>query len=207
MAVPPERRVRLHASTITVLRLDIPPHDRVTVAGLPTTTRLRTAVDVAHLMPLLAAQQILDRMLVLGVVELAALVDAVAASRRTGSRQARRLMRSAADLAAAESERIARRLFRDAGITGWTPNHAVTVKGRTLKIDLALVSLKIAVELKGWTFHSAPDRATADDARVSDLQLAGWIVLPFGWYELMAHPEAVVATVREAIALRMASAA
>ena len=67
VAVPPQRRVRLHASAITVLRLDVPPDDRVTVAGLPTTTRLRTAVDVAHLMPLLAAQQILDRMLVLGV--------------------------------------------------------------------------------------------------------------------------------------------
>ena len=116
-------------------------------------------------------------------------------------------MRSASDLAAAESERRARRLFRDADITGWSPNHEVTVKGRTLKIDLALVSLKIAVEIKGWTFHSAPDRAAADDARISDLQLAGWIVLPFGWYELMAHPEAVVAKVREAIALRAASAA
>lgn len=206
VAVPRCRRVRLTTSAIEVLRLDVPGDDRVTVAGLPTTTRLRTAVDVAHLMPLLAAQQVLDRMLVLGVVELGALADAVAASRRAGSRQARRLLRSASDLTAAESERLALRLFRDAGITGWTPNHPVTASGRTLKVDLALVRLKIAVEIKGWAFHAAPDRAAADDARISDLQLAGWIVLPFGWHELMASPESVVAAVRAAIRLREASA-
>lgn len=204
VAVPRCRRVRLSTSAIEVLRLDVPSDDRVIVGGLPTTTRLRTAVDVAHLMPLLTAQQVLDRMLVLGVVELGALAEAVAASRRAGSRQARRLLGSASDLAAAESERVALRLFHDAGITGWTPNHPVAVQGRILKVDLALVHLKIAVEIKGWAFHAAPDRAAADDARISDLQLAGWIVLPFGWHELMASPESVVAAVRAAISLRQA---
>jgi hypothetical protein len=42
VAIPPERRVRLPVSAITVLRLDVPPDDRVTVVGLPTTTRLRS---------------------------------------------------------------------------------------------------------------------------------------------------------------------
>ncbi len=178
------------------------------VNGLPTTTRLRTAVDVAHLMPPIQAQPILDRMLVLDAVRLDALTAAVAASRRAGSAQARALMRSAADLAAAESERYARRILREAGITGWTPNHSVTVRGgRTIKIDLALKQLKIAVEVKGWLFHSKTDRARGDDDRITDLQLAGWFVIPIGWLELMSDPEGVVAKVVAAIEARSAHAA
>lgn len=208
VAIPPHRRLCLQTTAIRVLRLHVPKTDRVVADGLPTTTRLRTAVDVAHLMPPIQAQPILDRMLVLDAVRLDALTAAVAASRRAGSAQARALMRSAADLAAAESERYARRLLREAGITGWTSNHSVTVRGgRTIKIDLALKQLKIAVEVKGWLFHSKTDRARGDDDRITDLQLAGWFVIPIGWLELMSDPEGVVAKVVAAIEARSAHAA
>ncbi len=208
VAIPRRQRLRLQTTAIRVLRLDVPKTDRVVVNGLPTTTRLRTAVDVAHLMPLTQAQPILDRMLVLDAVRLDALTAAIEGSRRAGSAQARALMRSAADLAAAESERYARRILREAGITGWTPNHSVTVRGgRTIKIDLALKQLKIAVEVKGWLFHSKTDRARGDDDRITDLQLAGWFVIPIGWLELMSDPEGVVAKVVAAIEARSAHAA
>ncbi len=208
MAIPCRQRLRLRTNNIRVLRLDVPTADRVTVDGLPTTTRLRTAVDVAHLMPITQAQPILDRMLVLGAVQLDELTAAVDVSRRAGSAQARSLMRSAADLAAAESERHARRVLREAGITGWTPNYSVTVRGgHTIKVDLALKKLKIAIEVKGWVFHSKSDRAKGDDDRVTDLQLAGWFVIPVGWLELMSDPEGFVAKVRAAIAARTAQAA
>jgi very-short-patch-repair endonuclease len=193
---------------VRILRLDVPNSERVTVDGLPTTTRLRTAVDVAHLVPLLQAQPILDRMLVLDMVDLADLTSAISSSRRAGSAQARALMRSAADLAAAESERFAGRVLREAGIAGWTPNHSVTVRGgRTIKVDLALKRLKIAIEVKGWVFHSKSDRARGDDARITDLQLAGWLVIPVGWLELMSDTEGFVAKVLAAIEARAAQAA
>lgn len=208
IAVPHHRRFRIRNDAITVLRLAVPEADRVTVDGLPTTNRLRTAIDVAHLMPLVQAQPIIDRMLVLDKVDLGELTAKVDRSRRHGSAQARALMRSAADLAAAESERMARWLFRQAGITGWTPNHAVTVRGgRTIKIDLALKRHKIAVEVKGWLFHSKSDRARGDDDRITDLQLAGWFVIPVGWLELRTDPQGVIAKVRAAIAAREGVAA
>jgi very-short-patch-repair endonuclease len=208
VAIPPQRRTRLDTPQVRVLRLDVPDADRVIVDGLPTTTRLRTAVDLAHLVPLLQAQPILDRMLVLDMVDLADLRSAIGCSRRTGSAQARALMRSAADLAAAESERHARRVLREAGITGWTPNHAVTVRGgRTIKVDLALKRLRIAIEVKGWIFHSESDRAKGDDDRVTDLQLAGWFVIPVGWLELMSDPDGFVAKVLAAVAARTLRAA
>ena len=208
IAIPRHRRLRIRSDAVHVLRLDVPDADRVTVDGLPTTTRLRTAVDVAHLLPPVQAQPIIDRMLVLDIVDLDELTAAIDSSRRRGSAQARALMRSAADLAAAESERIARRLFREAGITGWTANHPVQVRGgRTIKVDLALKRYTIAVEVKGWLFHSKSDRAKADDDRITDLQLAGWFVIPVGWLELMTDPAGVVAKVRAAIAAREANAA
>ncbi len=207
VAIPAQRRCRCRSSNIKVVRLDVTEDECVNVDGLRTTTRLRTAVDVAHLLPIAIAQPVLDRMLVLEHVTLGALTDAITASRRAGSAQARRLAASANDMAAAESERMARRLFREAGLTGWVSNYSVTVAGRELKVDLALRHLLIAVEIKGWTFHSMIDRAMSDDQRVADLGIAGWIVIPVGWLELVTNPDGVVARVRAAIAAREAQAA
>ena len=103
---------------------------------------------------------------------------------------------------------MARRIFREAGITGWTANHPVRVRGgRTIKVDLALKRYKIAVEVKGWLFHSKHDRAKGDDDRITDLQLAGWFVIPVGWLELMTDPAGVIAKVHAAIAARETTAA
>ncbi len=202
VAIPGPRRCRWRSNAVTVQRLDIADDESVAVEGLLTTTRLRTAIDIAHLMPLGRAQPVLDRMLLLDHVDLAALTAAVAASRRAGSAQARRLLSAANDGAAAESERIARRLFAQAGITGWVPNYRVSVGGRWIKVDLALPRLRIAVEVKGWVFHSLADRARADDRRVADLGIAGWVVIPVGWLELVTDPAGVVARVQAAIASR-----
>jgi very-short-patch-repair endonuclease len=204
VAIPTHRRCEVSAPNLRLLRMDIPADEQVTVDGLPTTNRLRTASDVAHLMPLVQAQPIVDLMLVRDMVVLEELTAVVADSRRHGSAQARRLMASANDRAAAESERIARRLLQAAGLSGWVANHEVTIKGRKLKIDLALRRLKIAIEVKGWMFHSAGDRGASDDARVTDLQLAGWLVIPVSWLALHQNPDAFIAQVREAVAQRSA---
>ncbi len=205
LAAPPHRRLRLGTRNIRVFNLEVPQSERAKVDGLVTTSRLRTAVDVAHLLPLGEAQQLLDRMLLLDAALLDALTAAVADSQRQGSAQARRLVRSAADLAASEAERIAHRLLRQANVTGWTSNYRVTVRGRTLIIDIAFVAIRIAVEIKGWRYHSAPDRGRTDDRRTSDLQLAGWMVLTFGWYELTVTPDVVLAEIRDAVTKRVAA--
>jgi hypothetical protein len=119
------------------------------------------------------AQPVIDRMLVRDQIDLDQLTAAVDASRRRGSAQARRLIKTAHDRAAAQSERGARRLLIADGITGWAGNHSVTVGGHAIKVDLALKRLKIAIEVKGWMFHSAGDRGASDDQRVADLQRPG----------------------------------
>jgi very-short-patch-repair endonuclease len=202
VAIPTELRRRLGGPHLTVHRLEVAAAERVVVRGLVTTTRLRTAIDLAHLSPVATAQPVIDRMLVLDQIDLAELTDAVAASRRRGSAQARRLMRSAQDAAAADSERLARRLLVAAGIKGWVSNYQIRAGGRSRKVDLANVRLRIAVEVKGWVFHSLADRAASDDSRVVDLQLEGWIVIPVGWLVLTTEPETFLAQVRAAVELR-----
>ncbi|HEX5018258.1 MAG TPA: hypothetical protein VFX15_11825 [Actinomycetes bacterium] len=198
----PESRRRALPSWANVLRLEVPMAERVIIRHLPTTTRLRTAIDIAHLMPASQAQPVLDRMLVRDEVDLAALTAAVEASRRAGSRQARKLLASANDLAAAESERLARRLLRGAGLTDWVSNYPVTLGGTSMKLDLANLRLRIGIEVKGWIFHSKSDRAASDDDRVVAMQLGSWIVIPVGWLTLNAHPQKFLDQVKACIEAR-----
>ena len=202
LAVPTSRRPRVRHPRVRVIRMNVPRTDCVMVDGLPTTTRLRTAVDLAHLMAPVSAQPIIDRMLVLNLVDIAELTAAVNASARTGSRQARELIATANDLAAAESERYARRLLCDAGITGWVSNVPIMLDGHERKLDLALPHLRIGIEVKGWTFHSSGDQGAADDARVVAMQLKGWIVIPISWLALQTDPDAFIRQVRAAVAQR-----
>jgi very-short-patch-repair endonuclease len=204
VAIPAHRRSALRNPRIHVIRLDVPQDDRVVIDGLATTTQLRTAVDLAHLLPPTDAQSIIDRMLVREQIALDDLTAAVAASRRHGSAQARALIRSANDLAAAESERYARRLLVADGITGWVGNHVVPVGDHKVKVDLALKHLRIAVEVKGWMFHSAGDRGASDDSRVTDLQLAGWLVIPVSWLTMHKDPETSLEQARTAVRIRTA---
>ena len=205
IAVPENRRMSWVNSQLRAIQMDVPSAEVLRAAGLPITTRLRMAVDVAHLLPLAEAQQLLDRWLVLDRIDLASLTEAINQSRRRGSAQARLLMRSAADLAASEAERIAQRLFRRSGLPGFAANYAVKSAGRMLKVDLAFVAAKVAIEIKGWAFHSAPDRGRADDAKITELQLAGWFVITFSWFDLVDRPDYVIAKVQQVLAARAAA--
>jgi hypothetical protein len=57
--------------------------------------------------------------------------------------------------------------------------YAVTLNGQRRRIDLAYPDLKIAIEFDGWDRHQMRRRFDDDRARTIDLQLAGWLVLPF----------------------------
>lgn len=149
IAVPKSSRVRWATPRLKCVRLDVPVADVVCIEGLPVTTRLRTAVDIAHLLPLANAQELLERLLVLGAIDLDSLTDAIRSSRRRGCRQARRLVDSAADRAASEAERMTQKLFRSEGLAWFVPNYPLVVAGRGLKIDLAFVRERVAIEAKG----------------------------------------------------------
>lgn len=205
IAVPPDRRPRWATGRLCALRLDLGADETTAVDGLPVTTRLRTAVDLAHLVPAARAQPLIDRALLLGAVDRDEWSNAIAQSRRNGSRQARMLARSAADRAASQAERVAHTVLRRAQITGWGANVAVVAGGLRLIVDIAFVAERVAVEIEGWAFHSSPEKRARDEARRAALQLEGWIVLTFAWWDVTQRPGYVVATVRRALDSRLAA--
>lgn len=199
IAVSIARRPLRSCGRLAVHRLDLPDDDVTTVNGLRVTTRLRTAVDVAHLLPVSRAQPMLDRALLLGAVDLNAWTEVVMQSRRRGARQAKALARSAGDRAASQAERVAHALLRQAGITGWRANHTLVLDGVRLIADLVFIAERVVVEIEGWAFHSSPEQRARDEARRIALQLHGWVVLSFSWWDLTQRPDYFVATIRRAV--------
>jgi very-short-patch-repair endonuclease len=167
--------------------------DRVEVRGV-----MVTAVPLTVLEAMVAlddGSQLLDRALQKRV-KLAALQQAHCRNLgRWGSAQAARLLSAAADRTASEAERIAIRLFRDAGLTGWQCGYQVG----GYEVDIAFPDDWVAVEIDGWAWHSDVERFRHDRQRQNALVLAGWTVLRFTWHDLTHRPSAVVGMIANSV--------
>ena len=100
------------------------------------------------------------------------------------------------------AERRSHRILRDAGIAGWEGNWPVVVAGLLYFIDIAFPHLKLAVEIDGRLHETEEDLFESDRWRQNALVADGWRVLRFTWQMLRDHPEAVVAAIHAAIALK-----
>lgn len=115
---------------------------------------------------------------------------------RRGSAAAAALLVAAADRAASQAERLLVRLLRDARITGWVLGHG----WEGYVIDVAFPRLRVAIEVDGWAWHTAPERFVRDRQRQNALVNGGWHVLRFSWHDLTQQPAAVLAAVRAGLA-------
>jgi len=99
------------------------------------------------------------------------------------------------------AERLAHRLYRSAGIAGWTANRKIVVpEAGTFYLDMAFDGERVAGEIDGRDYHSQPDVFESDRLRQNALLLAGWLVLRFTWQMLTEDPDYVVRTTRQALA-------
>lgn len=72
---------------------------------------------------------------------------------------------------------------------------------RSVRIDMAYPSHKLAIELDGWKYHSSRSAFDSDRARANELVMAGWTVLRFTSSTVDAE---LVDTVRAALTERVA---
>lgn len=101
------------------------------------------------------------------------------------------------------AERLAHRLYRQDGITGWTTNRKLVLPGAgTYYLDIAFDRWRVVGEVDGWEYHSKPEVFETDRLRQNALVLNGWLVLRFTWRMLTADPDYVLRTTRQALALR-----
>jgi very-short-patch-repair endonuclease len=178
-----------------IVRRNIPPQDSARFRGAPVTS-LALSVMVASVQLGRDGPAVMDRALqtTLTMAELRACYYRNLGM--AGSRAAGDLIRAAADKSAAASERVFLGLLKSAGIRGWRVNYRWDPSDpRT--IDVAFVAERVAIEIDGWAWHSAPDRFQRDRTKQNDLM--GWTVLRFTWFDLSKNPDDVIRRVRAAL--------
>jgi uncharacterized protein DUF559 len=189
------RGVRVH-------RTDLAVHERVEIDGVPLTTALRAAWDVAALESLPTAVGTLDGMVRSGAV---ALSDLEGMARAGSGRWRVTRVRKAVDLVDARSEsppeswvRVALGL---ANLPPCVPQYQVRSGGQFLaRVDFAWPELKLAVEYEG-AHHFEGTQIVKDDERLARLVAAGWLVIRLSAADLR-DLTLVVERVRQAIASR-----
>lgn len=98
------------------------------------------------------------------------------------------------------AERLAHRILRGAGITGWRTNVRVACRGGDYYVDIAFRGSRVAIEIDGREFHG-PEQFEDDRHRGKELLLAGKLMLHFTWRMLTDDAAMVVRTTRQALDL------
>lgn len=187
------RGVRVHQ---TVLR----PGDRTTLDGVPLSSPLRTAWDVAVLEPLATAVAALDAMVRAREIELPELhAMARGGSGRFGAARVRRAVPLVDPRAESAPESRVRVALVLAGLAP-VPQYEVSIDGRDLRLDFGWPEVKVAVEYEG-AHHFEDGQIVVDHERLALLQAAGWLVIRVSAADLRKL-DAVVEKVRAAIASR-----
>ncbi|WP_405058140.1 hypothetical protein OG474_36125 [Kribbella sp. NBC_01505] len=195
--VPVKRRPRAGRPAVLHWAEVTPDERRHRVTGLD-----RTVVDCTRVLPFGEALAVADAALRSGKLSSAELNAAATRMRGRGCPMALRIAAAATGLAESFLESILRSLLLEAGIDGFEPQVRIEHDGTWMRIDLGHRVLRIALEAEGYDFHGDRIAFAADCRRYDDLVAAGWLVLRFTYSQVLDDPAWVVATIRQAIALR-----
>jgi len=186
---------------VRVHQAEVSPSDVEERDGVPMTTALRTAWDVAALESLGTAVAALDAMVrarALNLADLTSLLDAGAG--RWGVAKVRRAFPLVDPRAQSAPETRVRVGLVLAGPVP-VPQFEVYDRGRFLAAaDLGFPEAKIAIEYDG-AYHFEENQIVKDDVRLRRLEEAGWLVIRLSSVDLR-DLDAVVRRVREALATR-----
>jgi len=186
------RGVRVHRTALV-------PGDVDVIDGVPVSSPLRTAWDVAALEPLGTAVAALDAMVRCGAVTSADLTARVAdAAGEWGVTRVRRAVGLVDPRAESAPESRVRVALVLAGLAP-VPQFHVLDRGEFLgRVDFAWPEAKLVVEYEG-AHHLDPEQIAADDVRYARLAAAGWRVIRLTTADL--HDlDSAVRRVRDALA-------
>ena len=192
---------------------DLPDLDITVVEGIRTMAPARTIVDVVANLSPQAAEELVDRALVTGLVRarrLRARAHDLATPRRRGCAIVLRLLATAhPELSHARNSFEARalRLLERAGAPPPRVNYRVRTGGQVRYLDLAWPELMILVELDGRGPHSSRRVFDDDRARQNALVADGWTVFRLTWTALQRDPDAALEPIVAALARRAAATA
>jgi very-short-patch-repair endonuclease len=199
----PLRTIDVAASTrlarrqgYTFSRRHIPAELVVERAGLRYTAPALTAIDLATF----ECADAIDIALRTRAATLGGMYEARRLTpNRAGNLQRLELLIDSRNEPWSAAERVAHRILRAAGLTGWKTNFPVFLEGRLYYIDIAFPHLKLAIEIDGRLHEEDQDLFESDRWRQNALVADGWRVLRFTWQMLREHPEVVVAAILQAL--------
>jgi very-short-patch-repair endonuclease/predicted transcriptional regulator of viral defense system len=177
-------------------RRDVRTIDRIAI-----TTPARTVLDLAVVVSTSQLERALAEAQVRRLTTRAALLDQLERNRgRAGTRALRTLVEVSGGPAPTRSE-AERRLLRLVGAAG-LPRPLVNTRVGRLEVDFMWSAQRLVVEVDGFRYHSS--RASFESDRQRDAQLAasGYTVVRVTWRQLVNEPEAVVARLATALAVR-----
>ena len=130
------------------------------------------------------------------------------ASGRSGSALLRKMLRGR-DYRdeAVRSEFETRTLRVIKSIRGWmpAPDFPVAASGQAHFLDFAFPEVKVGIECQSIRWHLGNEALKRDSARMRRLSLAGWLILPFCWDDVVLNPDGVRREVEEALHSRSLS--
>jgi very-short-patch-repair endonuclease len=183
----------------TFSRRHIPAELVVERAGLRYTAPALTAIDLATF----ECADAIDIALRTRAATLEGMNEAVRLTpNRAGNLQRLELLIDSRNEPWSAAERVAHRILRAAGLTGWKTNFPVFLEGRLYYIDIAFPHLKLAIEIDGRLHEEDEDLFESDRWRQNALVADGWRVLRFTWQMLQEHPEVIVAAIVQALISR-----
>jgi very-short-patch-repair endonuclease len=201
VAVPLGRKVGpTRRRSVDVRWRAVPPGD---VEDGWVTTRVRTALDCASLLPGDEALAVLDSALREGMVGRDELLMAAAALPTLHRRRAESRIRLARPDSANPFESVLRWIIADIpGLNVDTQVRIGDVDGLIGVVDLADARLKIVLEADSFEWHGNREALERDCIRYDRLVAEGGLVLRFSWDRVMNHPEWVRDVVVRTVALR-----
>jgi very-short-patch-repair endonuclease len=189
------RRAQFSRSGFRFERRRVPIECQQVAGVLRMTTPALTALDLVER----HGGDAIDRALRSRTTTLAAMSAALSATpTRRGNRDRRRMLLDSRDEPWSAAERLAHRVFRGAGLTGWRTNVPVRCGDRRYFLDIVFAKERLVVEVDG-RIHLSPALFESDRRRGNDLLMAGWRVIHVTWQMLTDEPDRVVAMIRRAL--------
>jgi hypothetical protein len=191
------KRTNVIRGKLVIVQRDIPSELVEQRGGLRFTVPDFTAIDLARSL----GGEVIDRALRSRMVTLAGMHHALELTPwRPGNKDRRAVLLDSRDEPWSAAERLAHRIFRNAGITGWKANVPFRFDGRNYFLDIAFRNKPLVVEIDG-RIHLNPQIFESDRLRGNDLVLARKHTLHFTWRMLEHDPGMVANTTIRALSL------
>jgi len=202
-------RMRLARGHLLHCVATMPECDVEVVRGIPTTSPARTLLDLAAVVNEETLEVALDDALCTHKVRLARLrwrLEQLGAKGKPGTTNLRSLLEVRGDGSIVPTtilETKLVRLLRKVQLPIGKAQHRLEENGRLIdRVDFIYPEQRLVVEVDGTRWHAGRRARTRDAERDNYLNIRGWIVLRFTWFDLVERPDYVVEQIAAALGVR-----